>query len=168
MARSFSMTIYRAADGDVYPDEYIKQLARDLRPQDKADLEAACFDAEFAIRQSIAFSEVVYIYLDDRGRCISMLGLGAQDYSSLGRSIWSVSANEINKGYVKTLLIKQAKMVVEKWADAYGLLQNVVNIENKTSIHYMEKVLGAVFLPESIEANGHTWRAFYILGKGGK
>ena len=62
----------------------------------------------------------------------------------------------------------EAKKVVGAWADRYGLLQNVVSEENTKSIHYMEKVLGAVFLPEDLKINNNVWKPFYIAGKGGK
>lgn len=146
----------------------VSELCEDLRPQDRLDLMAACGDAEDAIKQSISCSEIVHVYYADNGKCISMLGLGRQDNYTLGRQIWSVSSNEINKGYVRPLLITEAKKVVGEWADKYGLLQNVVNVDNEKSIHYMEKILGAVFLPEDLKINNNVWKPFYIAGKGGR
>ena len=113
---------------------------------------------------SVAFSELVYFYLDDTGKCISVLGLGAHDDATLGRQVWSVSTNEVEKGYIKSLLIKEAKKVVGAWAHKYGLLQNVVSEENAKSMGYMSQILGAVFLPEYININGHIWKPFYIIG----
>ena len=168
MARKYRVEIFYPLAAKEYPEQAIKELVEDLRPRDKLDLEAAAGSADFGIRQSIVFSDTVYFYYDDRGKCISILGLGQLEASSLGRSIWSVSTNEIEKGYVKSLLIKEAQYVVSMWALKHGLLQNVVNTENEKSIHYMEKILGAVFLPECICANGHAWRPFYILPKGGE
>lgn len=145
----------------------VKELASDLRPQDKADLIAACGDVETAINQSIAFSDTVYVFINDKNKCFSMLGIGTVDGSAIGRSIWSVSANDINNGYVKTVLFKLAREIIKEWVDKAGMLHNVVHAENKTSIHYMEKVLGAVFLPETFIANGHEWKPFYIIPKKG-
>ena len=168
MAREYSVKVYQFKEMLLYLYPEVRQLVSDLRPQDRLDLMYACGDAEDAIKQSISCSEIVHIYYDDKGKCISMLGLGARDFYTLGRQVWSVSSNEINKGYVKSLLIKEAQLVVGEWAKCYGLLQNVVHIDNEKSKHYMEKVLGAVFLPENLVINGHTWQPFYIAGKGGK
>lgn len=168
MAREYSVKVYQFKEMLLYLYPEVRQLVSDLRPQDRLDLMYACGDAEDAIKQSISCSEIVRIYYDDKGKCISMLGLGARDFYTLGRQVWSVSSNEINKGYVKSLLIKEAQLVVGEWAKRYGLLQNVVHIDNEKSKHYMEKVLGAIFLPENLVVNGHTWQPFYIAGKGGK
>lgn len=169
MARAYTLGIYHVDDLlEKALQTEVKELVEDLRPQDKADLIAACGDAETAIMQSIAFSDTVYVFLNDKQKCISMLGIGTLAGSGIGRSIWSVSANDINNGYVKSLLIKKAKEIIEKWVNKVGMLQNVVNVENKTSIHYMEKILRAVFLPETFIANGHVWKSFYIIPKGGK
>lgn len=168
MARQYQRVGYHAKDNLMFVLKEVKELMEDLRPQDRLDLMAACGDAEDAIKQSISCSESLYVYYDDKGKCISMLGLGARDFYTLGRQVWSVSSNEINKGYVKSLLIKEAQLVVGEWAKRYGLLQNVVYIDNEKSKHYMEKILGAVFLPENLVVNGHTWQPFYIAGKGGK
>ena len=168
MARKYRRIGYHTKDNLMFVLKEVKELMEDLRPQDRLDLMAACGDAEDAIKQSIACSESVYVYYDDKGKCISMLGLGARDFYTLGRQVWSVSSNEIEKGYVKSLLITEAKKVVGAWADRYGLLQNVVSEENTKSIHYMEKVLGAVFLPEDLKINNNVWKPFYIAGKGGK
>lgn len=169
MARAYTLWIYHIDDllAEAVKTE-VKELVRNLRRQDSLDLIAACGNEEEAIKQSISCSEIVHVYYDDKGKCISMLGLGARDFYTLGRQVWSVSSNEINKGYVKSLLIKEAQLVVGEWAKRYGLLQNVVHIDNEKSRHYMEKVLGAVFLPENLVVNGHTWQPFYIAGKGGK
>ena len=168
MAREYSVKVYQFKEMLLYLLPEVRQLVSDLRPQDRLDLMYACGDAEDAIKQSISCSEIVHIYYDDKGKCISMLGLGARDFYTLGRQVWSVSSNEIEKGYVKSLLITEAKKVVGEWAKRYGLLQNVVHIDNEKSKHYMEKVLGAIFLPENLVVNGHTWQPFYIAGKGGK
>ena len=168
MARDYSVKVYQFKEMLLYLFPEVRQLVSDLRPQDRLDLMYACGDAEDAIKQSISCSEIVHIYYDDKGKCISMLGLGARDFYTLGRQVWSVSSNEINKGYVKSLLITEAKKVVGAWADRYGLLQNVVSDENTKSIHYMEKVLGAVFLPEDLKINNNVWKPFYIAGKGGR
>ena len=96
-----------------------------------------------------------------------MLGLGAHDEATLGRQIWSVSTNEVEQGYIKSLLIKEAKKVIGAWAHKYGLLQNLVSEDNSKSIEYMSRILGAVFLPEHINTNGHIWKPFYIISKGG-
>ena len=168
MARQYQRVGYHTKDNLMFVLKEVKELMEDLRPQDRLDLMAACGDAEDAIKQSISCSESLYVYYDDKGKCISMLGLGARDFFTLGRQVWSVSSNEINKGYVKSLLIKEAQLVVGEWAKRYGLLQNVVYIDNEKSKHYMEKILGAVFLPENLVVNGHTWQPFYIAGKGGK
>ena len=164
MARKYTRVEFTFDECEVYPDKYIKELVDDLRPHDMADLIAACGNAEDAIRMSVAFSELVYFYLDDTGKCISVLGLGAHDDATLGRQVWSVSTNEVEKGYIKSLLIKEAKKVVGAWAHKYGLLQNVVSDENTKSIGYMSQILGAVFLPEHININGHIWKPFYIIG----
>lgn len=168
MARKWTRVAFYPLEWNQYPEQEIKDLVSDLREQDRIDLEAAAGKAEFAIRQSIAFSDMLYLYYDDTGKCISVLGLGKLDTTNLGRSIWSVSTNEIEKGYVKSLLITEAKHVVGLWAKRHGLLQNLVNSENKKSIHYMEKVLGAVFLPEGICINAKVWCPFYIIDKGGE
>lgn len=168
MARKYTRVEFTFDECEVYPDKYIKELVDDLRPQDMADLIAACGNAEDAIRMSVAFSELVYFYLDDTGKCISVLGLGAHDDATLGRQVWSVSTNEVEQGYIKSLLIKEAKNVVGAWAHKYGLLQNLVNVDNEKSIHYMEKILGAVFLPEDLKINNNVWKPFYIAGKGGR
>ena len=165
MAREYTLKVYSVNERLYYLLKEVKELTENLRPQDRLDLMAACGDAEDAIKQSIACSESVYVYYDDKGKCISMLGLGARDVYTLGRQVWSVSSNEINKGYVKSLLITEAKKVVGEWADKYGILQNVVNADNTKSIHYMEKVLGAVFLPEDLKINNNVWKPFYIAGK---
>lgn len=167
MARKYTRVEFTFDECEVYPDKYIKELVDDLRSQDMADLIAACGNAEDAIRMSVAFSEIVYFYLDDTGKCISVLGLGAHDDATLGRQIWSVSTNEVEQGYIKSLIIKEAKKVVGAWAHKYGLLQNLVNKDNSKSIEYMSRILGAVFLPEHINTNGHIWKPFYIIGKGG-
>ena len=74
---------------------------------------------------------------------------------------------EVEQGYIKSILIKEAKEVIGAWAHKYGLLQNLVNKDNSKSIEYMSRILGAVFLPEHINTNGHIWKPFYIIGKGG-
>ena len=168
MAREYTLKVYSVNEKLYYLLKEVKELTENLRPQDRLDLIAACGNEEDAIKQSISCSEIVHVYYDDKGKCISMLGLGARDFYTLGRQVWSVSSNEIEKGYVKSLLITEAKKVVGAWADRYGLLQNVVSEENTKSIHYMEKVLGAVFLPEDLKINNNVWKPFYIAGKGGK
>ena len=168
MARQYQRVVYHTKDNLMFVLKEVKELMEDLRPQDRLDLMAACGDAEDAIKQSISCSESLYVYYDDKGKCISMLGLGARDFYTLGRQVWSVSSNEINKGYVKSLLIKEAQLVVGEWAKRYGLLQNVVYIDNEKSKHYMEKILGAKFLRESLTIDGKEWKQFYILGKEGK
>ena len=65
MARKYTRVEFTFDECEVYPDKYIKELVDDLRPQDMADLIAACGNAEDAIRMSVAFSELVYFYLDD-------------------------------------------------------------------------------------------------------
>ena len=140
MARKYTRVEFTFDECEVYPEKYIKELVDDLRPQDMADLIDAC------------------------GKCISVLGLGAHDDATLGRQVWSVSTNEVEKGYIKSLLIKEAKKVVGAWAHKYGLLQNVVSDENAKSMGYMSQILGAVFLPEHININGHIWKPFYIIG----
>ena len=169
MDRTYTLGIYHIDDliEQALKTE-VKELVEDLRPQDKADLIAACGNVEMAIMQSIAFSDTVYVFLNDKQKCISMLGIGLVEASGIGRSVWSVSSNDINNGYVKSLLFKKAREIIDKWVNKVGMLQNVVNVENKTSIRYMEKVLGAVFLPETFIANGHEWKSFYIIPKGGK
>ena len=100
MARKYTRVEFTFDECEVYPDKYIKELVDDLRPQDMDDLIAACGNAEDAIRMSVAFSELVYFYLDDTGKCISVLGLGAHDDATLGRQVWSVSTNEVEQGYI--------------------------------------------------------------------
>ena len=72
MARKYTRVEFTFDKCEVYPDKYIKELVDDLRPQDMEDLIAACGNAEDAIRMSVAFSELVYFYLDDTGKCISV------------------------------------------------------------------------------------------------
>ena len=112
MAREYSVKVYQFKEMLLYLYPEIRQLVSDLRPQDRLDLMYACGDAEYAIKQSISCSEIVHAYYADNGKCISMLGLGRQDNYTLGRQVWSVSSNEIEKGYVKSLLITEAKKVV--------------------------------------------------------
>ena len=77
MDRTYTLGIYHIDDliEQALKTE-VKELVEDLRPQDKADLIAACGDAEMAIMQSIAFSDTVYVFCNDKQKCISMLGFG--------------------------------------------------------------------------------------------
>ena len=97
MAKKYKRVEFSFNECEVYTAKYLKELVDDLRPQDMVDLIAACGNAEDAIRMSVAFSELVYFYLDDTGKCISVLGLGAHDDATLGRQVWSVSTNEIEQ-----------------------------------------------------------------------
>lgn len=170
MGRNWSFCAYNEKDKNIEPFQYkyVEELVSDLRPQDKEDLEAACGIAEVAIWHSIEMSEIVIIIKDDAGKCMSLIGLGSRDNFTLGRYIWSVSTNEIEKGYVRPVLINFAREVIRDWANRYELLQNLVYVKNKKSIRYMEKILGAKFLQESLLIEGKEWKQFYILGKEGK
>lgn len=170
MARNWSFCAYNEKDKNIEPFQYkyVEELVSDLRPQDREDLEAACGIAEAAIWHSIGMSEIVIIIKDDAGKCMSLIGLGSRDNFTLGRYIWSVSTNEIEKGYVRPVLIKFAREVIGDWANRYELLQNLVYAKNTKSIRYMEKILGAKFLRESLTIDGKEWKQFYILGKEGK
>ena len=66
------------------------------------------------------------------------------------------------------MLINFAREVIGDWANRYELLQNLVYAKNRKSIRYMEKILGAKFLRESLTIDGKEWKQFYILGKEGK
>ena len=170
MGRNWSFCAYNEKDKNIepFPYKYVEELVSDLRPQDREDLEAACGIAEVAIWHSIEMSEIVIIIKDDAGKCMSLLGLGSRDNCTLGRYIWSVSTNEIEKGYVRPVLINFAREVIGDWANRYELLQNLVYAKNTKSIRYMEKILGAKFLRESLTIDGKEWKQFYILGKEGK
>lgn len=146
----------------------VLELEENLREQDRIDLKATGEDLGFMIIKSIQLSDVVYFYRGEKGELLCVLGIGPISLESPGRSVWMLGTNAIvDGGYVKDLLFKEARKMINYWADKAGLLHNVVYAKNKRSIAYLTR-LGAVWLPETIVCTDDTeWCKFYITGKGG-
>lgn len=168
VAKKITLEIFDPHDLKAECVDTVLELENNLRPQDRADLEAVGGDIGFNIIKSIRLSDVVHIYRGEKGELLCLLGKGPISFEAPGRSVWMLGTNAIiDGGYVKDLLFKEARKVIGEWAGQHGLLHNVVYSKNVRSMVYLTR-LGAVWLPETIIcADGTEWCKFYITGKGG-
>lgn len=146
--------------------ELANELLEDLRPQDDIDLEASGSDKVFTLVACLRLSEEAWVYRNDKSELLGIVGKTYPTKGAPGRSIWMLATNKVNDGYVRTLLMREAKELIGYWVKQHGLLYNAVYEKNKTSINYMTKVLGARWLPEPIVFEGRRFLQFYINGEG--
>lgn len=143
----------------------IEELMQDIRPQDKEDLEAGS-DPVFCLIGSIKLDEETRVYRGEDGKLLAIFGKSRMEWGAPGRGIWMVGTNELYNGYVKELLMKEAKRVLHGWLRKHGLLHNIVYEKNITSIRYLTR-LGAIFLDDPRETwDGHKFYAFYMPYRG--
>lgn len=140
------------------------ELEKNLRDEDVEDLIASCGDVGFGIIGSMKHSEVLHAFRDEAGKLLIVVGLGRFDMGCVGRSIWAVGTKELANGHSK-FLVGEGKKLIDGWAQKYGLLFNCVHENNRKSIRFMT-ALGAVWLPEGVEVDGHKFLNFYIVGGG--
>lgn len=138
----------------------VEELLSDIRPHDKEDLEA-CNDPAFVIIGSIKTSEETRVYRGEDGKLLCLFGKGLPSWEAPGRQIWMLGTNEINKGYVKSVLFKEARRVLKEWVKQHGIVHNIVYEKNMTSVKYLSR-LGAHWLPECMINDGKKFYEFYI------
>lgn len=144
--------------------DLIDELQESIREQDYADLVCTGGDACFGIIQSLAVTEEGYIYRDDQGRLLCIVGLCREFSDAVGRCIWMLGTKHIMQGtYIKSLLIRESRQVVARWVSQHGLLYNCVNRDNEKSIRWLTW-LGGRFLYK--QAEGKQIISFYIDGRG--
>lgn len=163
MDRKFTVEKLDPSDEKISFVELISELKNNMRERDLIDLGDTCDDVDGALIASIRLSEEVYVYRNDEGKALCVVGKSMEDKGSIGRAIWMVGTNLINDGYVRPLLIKEARRLIGEWVKKHGLLYNCVHEDNVKSIRYMT-MLGAKWLPEMTERNGKKFYNFYIVG----
>lgn len=165
MAKKWTVEIMGKDKKDRLIKSLITELMADIRPQDKEDLEAGN-DPIFCLIGSINLDEETRVYRGEDGKLLAIFGKSRMEWNAPGRGIWMVGTNELYNGYVKELLMKEAKKVLHGWLRQHGLLHNIVYEKNITSIRYLTR-LGAIFLDEPRETwDGHKFYAFYMPYRG--
>lgn len=160
MAKKFICEII-SCDSKESVTSLVEELLADIRPHDKEDLEACGHDAAFVIIGSIKTSEETMVYRGEDGKLLCLFGKGLPSWEAPGRQIWMLGTNEINKGYVKSVLFKEARRVLKEWLIKHGIVHNVVYEKNMTSVKYLSR-LGARWLPEALVNDGKKFFEFYI------
>ena len=161
MAKAWSKELYVDGAKGIGID-IVNELCENLREQDKIDLEALGHDTAFGIIMSMRLDEETWLYRNDKGELLCILGVGKPNPGVPGRNIWMVGTDKLYDGYVRELLFKEAQYMITKWLICYGLLYNAVYEKNTRSINYMKRVLGAVFIPEDIVNGDKVFKQFYI------
>lgn len=163
MAKKWTVEKLDPSDDKVSFVDLILDIRDNLRERDNKDLYDIFADTDFALIASIRLSEEVYVYKNEEGRALCIVGKGMADEGCVGRAIWMVGTKFINDGYVKSILFKEAKRLIGEWLKQHGLLYNCVHEDNVQSIKYLTR-LGAKWLPEATVRNGKKFYNFYIAG----
>lgn len=163
MAKNWTVEQLHPEDSKVSFVNLVRELSENMRERDRLDLADTCEDIEWALIASLRLSEELYVYRDDKGNALCVVGKCLHDDSCVGRAIWMVGTNYLYDGYVKTILFKEAKKLINRWVKEHGLLYNCVHEDNIKSIRYMTW-LGAKWLPEMTKRNGKKFHNFYIAG----
>lgn len=151
------------AHGDI-AIELAWELIFNIRQDDEKELEAVG-DPLLEVYACLVNSEEAYIYRDTEGNLLCLVGIAAVDNAD-GRGIWMLGTEHL-KGYVQTLLIKEARRLIEKWVNEHERLYNCVYENNQKSIRWLT-MLGAKFNPEPVEINNKRFFRFEITKEGGK
>ena len=117
-------------------EEHVKELAENLRPEDRAELQAlSSKSVEETIRQSVARSDEVWTALAD-DTVIGMLGISPYTKLSGKACPWFLSTNTLSKH--PKVLLRATKIAVEYWLTKYEEFECYVDSTYPKSVRWME------------------------------
>lgn len=142
-----------------------QQILDDIRAFDLEDL-SYLGDPIDVLIGSMLRTERLYILYGEDGK---LLACGGKCFYSggIGRNVWFVGTNEINKGYVRPLLMKIVPEQMYEFAREHGIVYSIDRVGSEKSVRWISR-LGAKWLPEGFIFGKEKFRMFYILDKGGE
>lgn len=139
------------------------EMIANMREADVIDFASYKADPLVSLVESYEASEETRAYFGEDGKLLLFIGITPCVIDHVGRNIWMCGTKELNNGYVKDVLFRRAKLLINEWLEQYHVLQNIVYEKNVTSAKYLAKTFGAIFLPFALVVNGERYRQFVIL-----
>lgn len=140
----------------------IESLAKHMRPQDVAELEACGYaSAKQALFASLDFADLAFVAKTPEGAVLCAFGLSAAR-DAFGAPIWCLGATAL-QGYEREFMV-YSKRILERWQREFGRLYNYVSVDNDKALRWL-RWLGAAFSePFAYGANGEFFILFTLGG----